>query len=80
MDWREYIEQRPDVMVGKPVFKGTRLTVQLVLEHLADGWTESELLASFPTLKPEHVHAALACAAETFGPLAVLPPRERAAV
>jgi uncharacterized protein (DUF433 family) len=50
-------------MLGKPVFKGTRLTVELVLERLADGSTEQDLLQSFPNLRPEHIRAALAYAA-----------------
>jgi uncharacterized protein (DUF433 family) len=72
MDWHIYIEQKPEVLRGKPVFKGTRLSVQLVLERLADGWTTADLLASFPTLRPEHIQAALACAAEALSPLSVL--------
>jgi uncharacterized protein (DUF433 family) len=72
MDWHIYIEQRPEVLCGKPVFKGTRLSVQLLLERLADGWTTADLLASFPTLRPEHIQAALACAAEALSPLCVL--------
>ena len=61
VDWKAYIEQRPDIMMGKPVFKGTRLTVELILERLADGATEENLLASYPRLKPEHIRAAYAC-------------------
>jgi uncharacterized protein (DUF433 family) len=63
MDWREYIEQRPDVMVGKPVIKGTRLTVELILERLSEGESETELLESYPRLRLEHIRAALAFAA-----------------
>jgi uncharacterized protein (DUF433 family) len=64
MNWRDYIEQRPQVMLGKPVFKGTRLTVQHVLERLGQGATETDLLSSHPTLRPEHIRAAQAYAAE----------------
>jgi len=64
VDWKAYIEQRPDIMLGKPVFKGTRLTVELILERLADGATEENLLASYPRLRPEHIRAAYAYAAE----------------
>ncbi len=60
MDWREYIEQRPDVMVGKPVIEGTRLTVELILERLSEGESEADLLESYPRLRPEHIRAALA--------------------
>ncbi|MGH7180111.1 MAG: DUF433 domain-containing protein [Tepidisphaeraceae bacterium] len=63
MRWQDYIEQRPDVMLGKPVFKDTRLTVQHVLERLGQGATEAELLHAHPTLRPEHIRAAQAYAA-----------------
>lgn len=61
--WQDYIEERKDVMLGKPVFKGTRLTVQHVLEELGGGMSFYELLDNYPTLKPEHVRAALQYAA-----------------
>jgi len=63
VDWRDYIEQRPDVMLGKPVIKGTRITVELILERLGDGWPAQDLLAAYPDLKPEHLQAAQAYAA-----------------
>lgn len=64
MNWREYIEQRPDVMLGKPVIKGTRLTVELLLERLGSGSPLEDLLASYPQLRPEHIQAAQAFAAD----------------
>ena len=64
MDWREYIEQRPDVMLGKPVIKGTRLTVEIILEKLGGGAPPQDILASYPFLRPEHICAAQAFAAE----------------
>jgi uncharacterized protein (DUF433 family) len=63
MDWRQYIEQHPDVMLGKPVIKGTRLTVELILERLGDGWSSADLLEAYPDLRPEHVQAAQSYAA-----------------
>jgi len=63
MDWRQYIEQKPGVMLGKPVIKGTRLTVEQIISDLSDGATESEVLAAYPNLRPEHIRAALAFAA-----------------
>lgn len=63
MNWQDYIEQRPEVLVGKPVIKGTRLSVQLILERLGNGWSEADLLKSFPTLHREHIQAVLAYAA-----------------
>ena len=62
-EWQGYIEQSPDVMLGKPCIKGTRLTVELLLEEMADGSTESDLLEAHPRLRPEHIRAALAYAA-----------------
>jgi uncharacterized protein (DUF433 family) len=63
MKWQDYIERNPRIMLGKPVFKGTRLTVELILEKLGDGVTEEELLHSYPRLRPEHIRAAQAYAA-----------------
>ena len=63
MDWRQYIEQRPDVMLGKPVIKGTRITVELLLEDMAGGASEADLLGAYPRLRSEHIRAALAYAA-----------------
>ncbi|HQR41089.1 MAG TPA: DUF433 domain-containing protein [Gemmatales bacterium] len=62
--WDDYIEERKEVMLGKPVFKGTRLTVELVLKALGAGSTTDELLKEYPSLKPEHVRAALLYAAD----------------
>ena len=64
MDWCEHIEQRSDVMLGKPVIKGTRLTVELILERLGSGAPVEDLLASYPQLRPEHIQAAQAFAAD----------------
>ena len=61
--WRDYIQQDPKIMLGKPVIKGTRLTVELILERLGDGWPVEDLLASYPDLRPEHIRAAQAYAA-----------------
>ena len=58
-----YIEIQPGVRSGKPCFKGTRITVYDVLEYLAGGMTEAELLTDFPALSPQHIRAALAFAA-----------------
>ena len=61
--WEDYIEERKDVLLGKPVFKGTRLTVELVLNELGAGTTPEEMLQNYPTLKPEHIRAAMLYAA-----------------
>jgi len=63
MNWQDHIERIPGVMLGKPVIKGTRVTVELILERLGDGWSEEEILGAYPHLKSEHLHAAQAYAA-----------------
>ena len=63
MNWEKYIEQNPEVMLGKPAFKGTRLTVEHVLRELSAGTSEAELLAGHPRLRPEHIRAAQGYAA-----------------
>jgi uncharacterized protein (DUF433 family) len=56
----ERIEIHPAVMMGKPVIRGTRITVELILRRLAEGETESELLEDYPHLTPEDIRAAIA--------------------
>lgn len=58
MSFKNYIEPRPFVRSGKPCFKGTRITVYDILEYLAGGMTEDELLVDFPDLTPQHIRAA----------------------
>lgn len=67
IQWQDFIEERKDVMLGKPVFRGTRLTVQHVLEELGAGMSFDDLLDNYPTLKPEHIRAALRYAAAVIG-------------
>ena len=61
--WQDYIKERKEVMMGKPVFKGARLTVEHVLHELGTGMRYEELLENYSTLKPEHIQAALLYAA-----------------
>jgi uncharacterized protein (DUF433 family) len=63
MDWKPYIERDPSIMLGKPVLKGTRITVEYILDRLAQGATTQELLDNYEGLRPEHISAALAYAA-----------------
>jgi uncharacterized protein (DUF433 family) len=59
------IEVNPNVMMGKPVIRGTRIPVELVLRKLGEGATEADLLDAYPRLTPEDIRAALAYAADT---------------
>jgi uncharacterized protein (DUF433 family) len=59
----DYITITPGVRRGKPCIKGTRITVYDILEYLAGGMSQEQLLADFPDLRPEHIRATLAFAA-----------------
>jgi uncharacterized protein (DUF433 family) len=54
----------PNICFGKPCIRGTRIWVTLIVDHLADGVPEEEILSAYPQLKPEDIRAALAYAAE----------------
>jgi uncharacterized protein (DUF433 family) len=64
MDWRPYIHADPKILVGKPVVKGTRLSVELILGLYATGWTEEIIGESYPTLAHEALFAVCAFAAD----------------
>ena len=64
MDYRERITVEPDKRGGKPCIRGLRITVYDVLEYLASGMTEDEILADFPDLTREDIRAVLLFAAD----------------
>lgn len=64
MEWRDHITADPEILVGKPVIKGTRISVELIIGWLANGWTFDQVLASYPHITREDILAALAFAAE----------------
>lgn len=55
----------PDIMLGKPVIRGTRIPVDLLLRKMSGGATEKELLDAYPNLEPEDIRAAMAYAADS---------------
>jgi uncharacterized protein (DUF433 family) len=59
MDWHPYIERVPGVMLGKPLFRDTRITVEFVLERLVQGALPEDLVRNHPPLTLNHIHAAL---------------------
>lgn len=66
MEWKGRIVVDPDILVGKPIIKGTRISVELILDRFSDGWTMEDILASYPHITREDVLAALAFATELF--------------
>lgn len=65
MNWRDYITSDPNVMFGKPVIKGTRIPVDLILEKLGNGATVPQLLESYPRATEAALYACLLFASET---------------
>lgn len=64
MNWREHIWIDAERMHGTPCLRGTRVPVFVILDNLADGESVEAILGNYPGLRPEHVTAALAFAAE----------------
>ncbi|WP_346237968.1 DUF433 domain-containing protein [Niabella insulamsoli] len=57
MNWQDYIVSDKEVLLGKPIIKGTRISVELILELLANGWSERQLLESYPALSIDSLRA-----------------------
>ena len=57
IDWRKFIHSDPEILLGKPVVKGTRLSVEFILGLFAEGWTEQQVLENYPTLTTESIKA-----------------------
>ncbi len=66
MNWKDRIIVDPEIVVGKPIIKGTRISVELILDRVADGWSIDDILASYPHISRADVLAALSFAAELF--------------
>ena len=62
--WRERIVVDPNILVGKPVVKGTRLAVEFIVELLAQGWTHEQILDNYPGLAPQDILACLSYASD----------------
>ena len=64
MDYKDRISSSPDIMLGKPIIKGTRITVELIIRKLSEGMIIDELLEAYPHLKREDILACLAYSAD----------------
>jgi uncharacterized protein (DUF433 family) len=64
LDWRNLIHSDPDVLLGKPVVKGTRISVDFILGLFSEGWTEDQILENYPTLTKKSLRAVFAFATE----------------
>jgi uncharacterized protein (DUF433 family) len=64
MKWREHINSDPEILGGKPVVKGTRLSVEFILGLFAAGWTEQQVLENYARLSPDALKAIFAFSGE----------------
>ena len=64
VNWRSHVESNPEILYGKPVVKGTRIPVDLLLEKLASGDELSDLLEAYPKLSKEDLYACLMYASD----------------
>ena len=64
MNYKNYIQRTPDVLLGKPVIKGTRISVELIMRKLAEGYSVEDILQSYPHLSMEQIQAVFEYAAD----------------
>lgn len=64
MDYNKHIVRNPDIMLGKPTIKGTRITVELIMRKLAGGYTIEELMSSYPHISADQIHSVFEYAAD----------------
>lgn len=64
MRWQDHIAIDPLILVGKPVIKGTRLAVEFIIQLLADGWTEDQVVHSYPGITRDDIRACLGYASD----------------
>ena len=62
--YQNYIERNPEIMLGKPIIKGTRITVELLMRKLAGGYNMEQLIAAYPQLSLPQIQAVFEFAAE----------------
>lgn len=63
IDIKAHIESNPGILLGKPVIKGTRISVELILRKMADGYKAEEIIQMYPVLTLADIHASIAYAA-----------------
>jgi len=78
VNWTAHIHSTPEILLGKPVIRGTRLTVDFLLGLLAAGWTEQQVLDNYPGITSESLRAVFAYAAECVRDETLYTPRSDA--
>lgn len=67
IEWANIICSDPQILLGKPVVKGTRLSVEFILGLYAEGWTEEQILENYPSLRKESLLAVFAYTRDCMG-------------
>ncbi len=57
MNWRDYIISDNNILLGKPIIKGTRISVEIILELLESGWTDKQILEAYPSVSEDSLRA-----------------------
>ena len=78
MNWRDHIHSDPGILGGKPVVRGTRISVELILEYLAEGATAAEVIDGYPSVTEADIRAAIAFSNHLMSKEAVSARREAA--
>lgn len=73
MNYIDYLESKSDVMLGKPVIRGTRITVALILGLLSKGASKADILVAYPHLQSIHIKAVLAYATDVIAHESLIP-------
>ncbi len=74
MEYTKRIISDPDIMLGKPIIKGTRITVELILRKMSEGMTIEELLEAYPHLKREDIFAVISYSADVIAKEELIAP------
>jgi uncharacterized protein (DUF433 family) len=77
LEWQDFLSSDPQICGGEMCATGTRIPVTVILDSLAEGATKEQILASYPSLRIEHINAALAYAAELAHEERLVPIRAR---
>ena len=64
MDYKDHLESTADIMLGKPVIKGTRITVELILKKLSEGASAEDIIKAYPNVTLNSIKAVLAYASD----------------
>lgn len=79
MNWRDRIVSDREVLLGKPTVRGTRISVEFILERMANGWSEQDLLTSYPNLSMDDLKAVFAYLNDCVKDGLMIEPRSKAA-